>query len=71
MWTSTRTYQGNGRRDMEEREKDLYSLNLLEYKDKKEEFQQAEREKLANVAGKVIADAVKKVTDPPSQSQVD
>ena len=54
---------GYGAVDLEEREKDLYAVMLLECKQKKK----AERERLAKVAGKVIADAVKEITDKGTQ----
>ena len=59
--------QGHGRVDMEEWEKDLYSLNYMEYKEAKDELK---REKIAQEAFKVIADALKAISDKQS-SEVD
>ena len=56
---------GLGVKDMEEHENDLYYLNLVEIKDKKE---QEQRNKKVQHAGKVIAEAVKLITDRPKTS---
>ena len=57
---------GNGLKDLEEREKDIHSLNYVEYKEAKE---QAERNRISHKVGKAIADSLKRVTD--KQTQVD
>ena len=50
---------GSGVKELEERENDLYSLGLLKVKEAREA---REREQAAQEAGKVIGEAVKKLT---------
>ena len=54
--------------DMEDRENDLYSLNLMQIKEMRET---REREMAAQKAGEVIANAVKQMTDSQKSSVVD
>ena len=56
---------GSGRLDMEECEKDIYSLNYVELKD----FE--DRQKATQKASEVIAEAVKIIIVPPKASQAD
>ena len=50
---------GSGVKELEQRENDLYSLGLLKVKEAREEL---EREQAAQEAGKVIGEAVKKLS---------
>ena len=59
---------GKSVKDMEERENDLYSLNLVKIKNKKE---QEQRDKKVQEAGKAIAQAVKLITDGSKTSSTD